>query len=77
MRSPEEEGTVETECVELTTNSIPCPPVPLWEEEVEKIGSNVKQERKGAVGEGILRFSYHLPLLCADLIGNILISLSP
>ena len=47
---PEEEGAAETTCDELTTTPIPRPPAPLGGEEVEKIRSKVKPEKKGGVG---------------------------
>jgi len=36
VSSPEEEEAAETTCDELTVTPIPCPPVPLGGEEVEK-----------------------------------------
>jgi len=47
----ETEGVVETRCFELTTSPIPCPPVPLTGEEVEKVGNEVEHGENGRLGE--------------------------
>ena len=72
MRSPppEEEGAAETTGDELTATPIPCPTVPLREEEVENLGVKLSPGRKEGWGEGALRFSFYFSLPYYDLKGN-------
>jgi len=46
---PENNGTTETTCDELTITPIPRPPAPLGWEEVEN-GTEVEPRKKGGVG---------------------------
>ena len=49
---PEEEGTAETMCDELTATPIPHPPVPLGGRR-ERNGSEAEPEKKGRWREGV------------------------
>lgn len=45
----EEEEASKTLCGELATTSISCPPVPLWEQDVENSGARKNLRKKGGL----------------------------
>jgi len=71
VRSPpsEEEGEAKTTRDELTSTPIP---VPLRRSGGgrKEIGSKAEPEKKGGVGEDVLRLSFYFSLPYSNLIGN-------
>jgi len=67
--SPEEEGTAETTCDELTVTPIPHPPAPLGGRR-ERNGSEVETGKKGGVGATCFKIWIYLSLSYSDLIGD-------
>jgi len=71
---PEEEGTAETTCDELTVIPIPRPPAPLgWRR--ERNGIEVEPGKKGGVGGRCFKIWFYVSLSYSDLFGDELNSL--
>ena len=70
--SPEEEGTAETTCDELTAAPMPHPPAPLGKE-AENLQVKLSLGRRERWGEGV-KIRFYFSLAYSDLSGNKLIS---
>jgi len=71
---PDEEGTAETTCDELTATPIPHSPA-LFGGRRQRKGSEVEPGKKGWVGGKCFKIWFYFSLSYSDLIGDELISL--
>jgi len=63
---PEEEGTAETTCDELTAAPIPHPPALLRGRRERKSGVKLSLRRKEGWGEGVFRIWFYFSLSYSD-----------